>query len=224
MGNRIMPKLNELRQVFRWTKLLRNFTARRDSLRKSDIIFVFGSNRPEVAWKAAELYGRDLSERIIFTGGIGGRLGVSPILPEANFLTCEAVRCGVPLETMLVEPESTDTQKNIENAFQILRENNIYVQQIIAVAQPAQQLRQWATLMKRVSYVTALNCSADIELPSEGDKLLEESCLVVGEVRRLLEYPAKGFIIEVPIPQDTLNTYLLLRRMLLDLGYSEKDL
>jgi hypothetical protein len=86
---------------------------------------------------------------------------------------------------------------------------------VILVCRPYDQRRAWATCRKLWSEVDPVCASQtvgfDDYLETIGDDRLVIDMLV-GDVQRILDYPARGFAVAQPVPDDVRDAYLQLRR------------
>lgn len=202
---------------------------------KSDVIFVFGSDRLEVADKAAELYKKGFAGKIIFTGGTGGRFDLGTGISEAEQLKKRAIFRGIPAEDILVETGSTNTQQNILNGIEVLRKNKVPFSRLILVSLPYQSLRQWATVEQLRKNKPAVFegvdvrcCPADYTLGHIRNKKVFKTELkrLVGEFDRIIRYrepqhksgkaPSDPFIIWIDIPAYAWTAYYDLKKLIRD--------
>lgn len=75
-----------------------------------DCIFVFGGVQVERMLKAVDLYKNGRAPLIMFTGG--DRFGERN-LPESIVIRDEAIKLGVPAESIMIEQVSNHTKENI---------------------------------------------------------------------------------------------------------------
>ncbi|MEX3617377.1 YdcF family protein [Paenibacillus glucanolyticus] len=81
-----------------------------DGTQLADIIFVFGGKNLDRVWKAVELYNDGRAPYILFAGG--DRFGEWD-QPEATMMRDEAVKMGVPPESIFIETMSNHTKENV---------------------------------------------------------------------------------------------------------------
>lgn len=72
--------------------------------------------------KAAELYQAGLTGKLLFTGGYNPKLGGYEALEMQNAW----VQMGHPLNSVLVDPEATNTMENMLNAKKLLEISGVY--------------------------------------------------------------------------------------------------
>jgi uncharacterized SAM-binding protein YcdF (DUF218 family) len=88
-----------------------------DGTLNGDCIFVFGGIYVDRAIKAVELYKKGRAPYVLFTGG--DRWGqYNP--PESIFLRDEAIKRGVPSESILIEQISNHTKENLLASLMVL--------------------------------------------------------------------------------------------------------
>lgn len=81
-----------------------------DGTQSVDIIFVFDGKNLDRVWKAVELYKNGRAPYILFAGG--DRFGEWE-QPEAAMMRDEAMKMGVPSESILIETMSNHTKENV---------------------------------------------------------------------------------------------------------------
>jgi uncharacterized SAM-binding protein YcdF (DUF218 family) len=103
----------------------------KDNGTKGDCIFVYGGRGRERVDKAVELYKQGRAKYILFTGGLGyGKY----TYPEALKMRDEALKLGIPEDSILVEDRSNHTKENaiaslfiLENKFGLQNLKNLLV-------------------------------------------------------------------------------------------------
>lgn len=183
----------------------------------SDGILVFGSNDLRVAAHAAELFHRGLAPWILFSGARGRMTGHWPET-EAESMARVARELGVPDAAILIENRATNTGENIRFSRGLLASRRINLATAIIVQKPYMERRtiaaldvQWPDADFRASspplgfeeYLTP-------ELPAA----LVLSA-IVGDFRRVLDYPALGFASEQEVPPEAMEAF----RFLLNAGF-----
>lgn len=183
-------------------------------LHRADLIFVLGSNDPRVAVRAAQLYHEGLAPRILFSGG-RGRFTENDTLSEAERFARVAVAKGVPEESILLEPESTNTGENIRFSRRVLEGAGLAVGRVLAVQKPYMERRTLASLEAQwpevAVQVTSPSMSFEEYLTAE---LTEEFVInaMVGDFQRIVEYPKRGFASVQPIPLEAREAFETLVR------------
>uniref|UniRef100_A0A914E849 DUF218 domain-containing protein n=1 Tax=Acrobeloides nanus TaxID=290746 RepID=A0A914E849_9BILA len=189
------------------------------SLEKADCILVLGSHDDRVAERAAELYLQSYAPLLIFSGGIGV-LTKDWTDTEADRFAKIAVSKGVPMEAILVENRSTNTGENILFTRKILEENGLDPKSFIVVQKPYMEKRSYATFKKhwpdKILMVTSPQISFE-EYPTEEIPIDHVINIMVGDLQRIKEYPAKGFQIYMEVSDDVWDAW----KRLVDLGYNK---
>ncbi|HMV87101.1 MAG TPA: YdcF family protein [Blastocatellia bacterium] len=189
-------------------------------LEKADLILALGSNDLRVADWAAEVYRQGWAERLMFSGNVGALTRGKFAQSEAETFADIAVSKGVPREAILIESESTNTGENIAFSRRVLAAHKLDPQTIIVVQKPYMERRAYATFMnfwpgKRLILTSPPISYADYftaELPK--DLVIN---IMVGDLQRIRDYPAKGFQIPQEIPDKVQQAY----EQLLVFGYDK---
>ena len=174
-------------------------------LQQSDVILVLGSNDLRVAEHGADLYLRGLAPRIVFSGNVG-RLTEGVFQKSEAECFAEVARAkGVPSSATLIEPRSTNTGENIAFSRELLAREGIDPQRLIVVQKPYMERRAYATFMnfwpgKDIRVSSPPISFADYPMASLSKELIIN--ILVGDVQRIRVYPAKGFQIEQPMPEE----------------------
>lgn len=181
-----------------------------DTPEPADVIIALGSYDLRVADRAADLYREGLAPWLVFTGKSGnwteGRYAAS----EAETFAERAIALGVPRDAIIIEPEATNIGENIRFSRDRLVPGAISA---IFVTKPQTQRRVHATAARQ--WPEAKACVTAPLTTFEGqptpdhplEALIRE---MVGDLRRILEYPAKGFQIAQAVPLDVMEAYDLL--------------
>jgi len=190
---------------------------------KADAILVLCSHDLRVAERGAELFLEGWAPLLVFSGGLGSITRRLWTDSEADQFARRARELGVPEESILIENQSTNTGENIRFTRQLLTDHGINPEKLILVQKPYMERRSFATFQKlwpemdvvvtspQVSFTTYLNDYAAKELSAH-----EVISIMVGDLQRIKLYPAKGFQIHQPIPQDVWSAY----EELVSAGYS----
>lgn len=187
----------------------------------SDAIFALGSHDTRVADRAAQLYLNGYAPLLIFAGGLGRLTEDLWTEPEADLFARIAKEKGVPDGAILTENRSTNTGENIQFVKRLLAEKNLHPQSFILVQKPYMERRTLATFAKhwpeKTFVVTSPQISFD-DYPTNDIPLEQVIQIMVGDLQRIKLYPAKGFQIEQPIPDDVWNAY----QRLVALGFDKQ--
>lgn len=185
------------------------------ALAKADVIFVLGSHDVRVAEWAAQLYLEGYAPKILFSGGYGRHTDGVFQKTEAEVFADLAMKKGVPLCDILIEKEATNTGENIQLGQLLMKEQGISVSQMILVQKPYMERRTYATFMKQWigSQVEFCVTSPDVsfrDYPNADISMTQLIDIMIGDLQRINDYPAKGFQIEQDIPDDVWQAYLFL--------------
>ncbi|KIK63902.1 hypothetical protein GYMLUDRAFT_161712 [Collybiopsis luxurians FD-317 M1] len=206
-------------------KLIYNYHRLHHQLEPASAIFCLCSLDTRVAVRAADLYLAGLAPLLIFSGGVGilteGRFdGV----PEAEAFAAIARDMGVPNSAIVVEPRSTNTGENVRFTYALLEEKGLLgnIKSFILVQKPYMERRTYATFVKQwpgegVKFrVTSPEVEWE-EYPDEENPRELVMSIMVGDLVRIREYPAKGYQIVQEIPE---NVWEAGQRMIIE-GYSK---
>lgn len=180
------------------------------ALAKSDLILALGSNDLRVADYAADLYLQGWAPRLMFSGNVGALTRTMFNKPEAEKFADVAISKGVPAAAILLESASTNTGENIQFSRQLLAEHGITVQRIILVQKPYMERRAYATFMNFWPGIELIVTSPPIPFTEYPTAQLSQETVInimVGDLQRIREYPAKGFQIPQPIPIEVWQTF-----------------
>jgi uncharacterized SAM-binding protein YcdF (DUF218 family) len=193
-------------------QIIWNYMKMNQKLSKADAIFVLCSLDTRVAKKAAELYLDGYANEVIVSGGVGILTKDIFDTSEAQVFTDIMIKMGVPKEKIIIEDKSTNTGENITFTYNLLNKLNKRFDSFILVQKPYMERRTYATFMKqwpdkdtRIS-VTSPDIAYNDYFTDDMPKDLVIN-IMVGDLQRIKEYPAKGFQIEQDIPEDVIQAY-----------------
>jgi len=198
---------------------LYDYLAARDApVAPADLVIGFGHFDPRVSRRCGDLWEAGLADRILFTGGVGA--GTADLgKPEALFFWDE-LRLShphIPAQAVLIELDSRHTGENIEMSQGLPRAVSPEacieqgIEHVILVATPARQRRVWLACRQHWPHVRLTNAppesalEADVALFASKGRNLRE--LLAGEARRILAYPALGYIAADEVPGNVLAAY-----------------
>lgn len=208
-------------QTTRDAELVYNYHRTRMSLPTSaDAVFCLCSLDVRVAHRAAELHLDGYGRYLIFSGGSGKLTQGRFTKPEAEVFADIARAKGVPEEAIIVEPRSTNTGENVRFTYVLLHQRELLrgegrIRKFILVQKPYMERRTYATFMKQwpgidrtdVEYEERVDFSVTspqlefADYPDEGNPRDLVINIMVGDLIRIRDYPAKGYQIEQSIPQ-----------------------
>jgi uncharacterized SAM-binding protein YcdF (DUF218 family) len=177
-----------------------------------------GSHDLGVAALAADLYHAGLFPVLVFTGATSPTTAARFPRGEAVHYAEHAMTLGVPADAIIIEPRAANTGQNIELSRQALAAAGIPVTSVMLISKPYMERRAWATMRKTWPEPEAVcasgNLGFDDYLKSIGDDTLVIDMLV-GDLQRVIEYPARGFAIAQEVPGTVMGAY----RRLITAGY-----
>jgi uncharacterized SAM-binding protein YcdF (DUF218 family) len=180
-----------------------------------------GSHDLGVATFAADLHHAGLFPVLVFTGGNSPTTAARFPRGEAVHYAEHAITLGVPASAIIIEPEAANTGQNIDFTRQALAAAQITVSSVLLISKPYMQRRAFATARKlwpEVDIVCASETLAfDDYLKSIGDDKLVIDMLV-GDLQRVIEYPARGFAVAQDVPGAVMDAY----RRLLAAGFDSR--
>lgn len=189
-------------------------------LQKADCILVLGSHDTRVAERGAQLFLEGWAPLLVFSGGLGNFTRGVWDEPEADKFAKIAVQLGVPSEKILIENKSTNTGENIRFTRRLLAERQIDPNTLIVVQKPYMERRSYATFRQFWPEKTCIVTSPKIsfeDYPCAQISREDVIQIMVGDLQRILEYPARGFQIPQEVPKDVLAAYA----RLIARGYSK---
>lgn len=186
-------------------KKIWNYHLMHHPLQQADCILVLGSHDTRVAERGAELYLQGWAPLLVMSGMLGNLTKQSWTQTEAERFAEIAIAKGVPPEAILIENKSTNTGENVLFTQRLLEEKGLHPQTFIVVQKPYMERRTFATVKKHWPQKNILVTSPQLsfeaypnaEIPPE--KVIN---VMVGDLQRIKEYPAKGFQIHQDIPDD----------------------
>ncbi|KFA78807.1 hypothetical protein S40288_05473 [Stachybotrys chartarum IBT 40288] len=194
--------------VYRDAELVYNYHAMNLTLAPADVIFCLCSLDTRVARRAAQLYLDGWAPYLIFSGDSGALTAGLFAQPEARVFADIALDMGVPADRLLVEPRATNTGENVRFTHALLRERGVPPpRRLILVQKPYMERRTYATFLKqwpdaRATFtVTSPEYGFD-EYPDADNPRELVTSIMVGDLIRIREYPARGFQAEQEIPQE----------------------
>ncbi|PYE86368.1 YdcF family protein [Phyllobacterium leguminum] len=188
-------------------RALWNYHLVHDELRPADAIIGLGSYDLRVAKHSAALFHAGLAPLLVFTGKSGNWTEGLYEKSEADVFADVAIAWGVPATAIKIEPQATNIGENIRFSRMLLGNS---VQSVIIVTKPQTQRRALATVARQwpevEAFVTAPPTSFE-EQPTAAypfEKLVNE---MVGDVKRILDYPAKGYQVPQGMPPEVMSAY-----------------
>lgn len=160
-----------------------------------------------MADRAAQLLLDGYGNYLIFSGGSGRLTEGLYGKPEAEFFADRARALGVPADKIITEPLSTNTGENVRFTRKLLAQKGLHPQSFILVQKPYMERRTYATFKKQWPdpdtqiVVTSPQMDWDTYPNAENPRELVTS-IMIGDLIRIKEYPARGFQIHQDIPDE----------------------
>ena len=191
-----------------------NYHHMNHALEPAGAILVLCSHDTAVADRGAELFLEGWAPWLIFSGGQGAITRRLWTEPEADRFARIAVERGVPAGRILVENRSTNTGENVAFTRTLLTARGLDPATFIVVQKPYMERRSYATFMKRWPgkrvIVTSPQVPFDEYLARYSNDALSEADVIgimVGDLQRIRDYPARGFQILQEIPADVWDAF-----------------
>ncbi len=163
-----------------------------------------GSRDLGVAVFAAKLYHAGLFPVVVFSGANSPTTAGRFPRGEAIHYSERALGLGVPASAIIIEPAATNTGENISRSRDALRQAGIHPASVLLISLPYMERRAYATTRKAWPGVEAICASEpltfDEYVNATGDpKLVIDN--LVGDLQRVIEYPALGYAIAQTSPR-----------------------
>jgi len=209
-------------EIDRNAKIIWDYMLMHHELKPMDAVFALGTSDTNVPKRAAQLFLDGYGKFLIFAGNSGEAHGKKPVFtkPEAEVFADIAIEMGVPKEKIIVENKSTNTGENILFVKELLKEKSLNLQSVILVQKPSMERRTYATFRKQWPEVDCLVTSPQFPYEDYVNGFQDRDHVItvmVGDLQRIKEYPAKGFQILQEIPEDVWQAW----ERLVELGYTK---
>ncbi|MFM2642097.1 YdcF family protein [Vibrio chagasii] len=207
-----------LNKLHRSIDTLWNFMSMGHKVEPSDCIFVLCSNDTRVAEYAAELYHQKIAPYIVFSGGVGRFTEGNFDRSEAETFAAIARDSGVPESDIIIEKQATNTGENVRFTYELLTECGLSPKKLTLVQKPFMEKRTYATFSKQWPE-DATEVTVTSKWQNWVDYFNEELPLdmvlgaLVADFERIKSYPAKGFQIEMPIPEEVDHAYQAIKKL-----------
>jgi uncharacterized SAM-binding protein YcdF (DUF218 family) len=187
----------------------------------ADCMIVMGSQDLNTARKAATLFHQGMTDLLVFSGGQGKITKTIWQQSEASLFAETAKQAGVPQSSILLENQSSNCAENILFSMQLLATRLTFPQRVILVCKPYLQRRAFATFKLHYPNIEVSVTSQNISLLEYIKRVpdVEQFInLMVGDLQRILLYPAKGYQISQAVPESVQLAF----EKLVDLGYTQQ--
>ncbi|KAL1844693.1 hypothetical protein VTK73DRAFT_2016 [Phialemonium thermophilum] len=197
-------------EIDRAATLVYNYHRMSLPLRPADAIFVLCSLDLRVAERAADLFHQGYGSYLIISGGTGVlTANVFGGRSEAEVFADVARARGVPDDCIRTETRSTNTGENVRFTHALLRGawNLPHLRSFVLVQKPYMERRTFATFVKQwpepdVQFSVASPLLEFADYPDADNPRDLVINVMVGDLVRIREYPARGFQIPQDIPDE----------------------
>jgi uncharacterized SAM-binding protein YcdF (DUF218 family) len=199
--------------VRRHAETLWGFHARGDRLSPMAALVCLGSYDLRVAHRTADLALDHAGAPIVVTGAFGNWTRGVFAATEAEVFADILRRRGVPDHRIALETRATNIGENIAYSRRIIERCS--GERIVFVTKPQTQARVRATVPIQWPQISAQITAPMLEIDDYADAdgaltaLIDE---MVGDLQRMIAYPALGYQVAVEIPEPVIAAYEALRR------------
>ena len=199
-----------------------------------DAVIGFGVFDLKLARLCGELYVSGRVARIIFTGGIGaGSADLGQPEADAWYAELRQAHPKIPREHVILENRSTNTAENIRFTAKLLERHHPAlsfgrgIKTVIAVASPSRLRRVRLTLMQMQPDLRILGrhtgSSFEAEHALYASKGIDFVAHLVGELDRIVDYAARGWISPEPLPPPIAAAHQHLKHLTPPAGLSHRS-
>jgi uncharacterized SAM-binding protein YcdF (DUF218 family) len=174
-----------------------------------------GSHDLGVAVFAAKLYHAGLFPVVVFSGANSPTTAERFPRGEAIHFNEHALELGVPASAIIIEPTATNTGENITRSRQALERAGIHPASVLLISKPYMERRAYATSRKAWPEVEAICASEPLTFDEYVNEIGDAKLVVdmlVGDLQRVIEYPALGYAIDQDVPATVDAAYQRLLR------------
>jgi uncharacterized SAM-binding protein YcdF (DUF218 family) len=151
---------------------------------------------------------------VVFTGGSTPTTRDRFPRGEAVHYREHALALGVPAAAILVDPDATNTGANIVNSRAFLASDGRRPESVLLISKPYAERRSYATMRKLWPEVDVVCTSAPLDFDAYVRSIGDERLVIdmmVGDMQRIIEYPARGFAVTQDVPPEVGAGYERLR-------------
>ncbi len=197
-------------QVLELAEILWNYHRMNMPLEPADVIMVMGSHDLRVGEYGARLWLDGWAPWLLLSGGLGNLTKHIWEEAEADQFARIAREMGVPQERILIENRSTNTGENVAFSRALLEKRGIEANSFLLVQKPYMERRSYATFRKVWPEKAARVTSPPIPFreyfspETPFDVVIQ---VMVGDLQRILIYPARGFQIPQEVPDEVISAF-----------------
>ncbi|MQY22444.1 YdcF family protein [Nocardia macrotermitis] len=204
-------------------EILWDYNQMHQDIRPVDVGIGLGSHDLGVATYTADLYRQRMFPLIVFTGANAPTTIERFPRGEAVHYREHALELGVPASSILIEPKATNTGDNIDFTRALLSEQGLLesITSVMLISRPYQQRRSYAICRKRWPEVDVICASLPLPLDDyiasigDVDRVIN---MLVGDTQRIWVYPAKGWAVDLDVPDVVHRAYA----RLVDAGFTSR--
>jgi uncharacterized SAM-binding protein YcdF (DUF218 family) len=174
-----------------------------------------GSRDLGVATFAAKLYHAAMFPVVVFSGANSPSTAGRFPRGEAVHYSERALELGVPASATVTEPTATNTGENITRSRDALSRAGIHPASVLLISLPYMERRAYATSRGAWPEVEAICASEPLTFDEYVNKIGDAKLLIdilVGDLQRVIEYPALGYAIAQDVPPPVEAAYQRLLR------------
>ena len=174
-----------------------------------------GSRDLGVATFAAKLYRAGMFPVVVFSGANSPSTAERFPRGEAVHYSEHALELGVPASATVIEPAATNTGENITRSREALSQAGIHPASVLLISLPYMERRAYATSRRAWPEVEAICASEPLSFDEYVSKIGDAKLLIdilVGDLQRVIEYPALGYAVAQDVPPPVEAAYQRLLR------------
>jgi uncharacterized SAM-binding protein YcdF (DUF218 family) len=176
------------------------------SLKKVQVMVVMGSHDLRVAEWASDLYRQGWAKDVVISGSAMPLARQQWGMSEAAKFKEVMVERGVPDDRIWTDERAENSGENAKYVDEILKDKGLDSQVLLIVQKPYMERRVYAILKRwwpsRELVVSSPPISFEDWIAGGSVSRKHTLDLMVGDLWRIKEYPAKGFQVEQEIPDD----------------------
>lgn len=202
-----------------YAQIVWDFHLLHHKLRPADMIVCFGSNDLRIAEHCADLWFQKLAPKILFSGGVGRGTNALFNKSEAELFTEVVTSKGVPATAIIQEIESTNSGENVTLTRALIDKLQLSTNRLIMVQKPYMERRLYATIIKQWQGPEFIISSPAISYKDYPTAVISRELLInfmIGDLQRIIEYPALGYQIYQEVPLEVLKSF----NKLVELGFN----
>jgi uncharacterized SAM-binding protein YcdF (DUF218 family) len=183
--------------------------------RQCDAAIGLGSHDLGVAVFAAKLYHAGMFPVVVFSGANSPTTAQRFPRGEAIHYSEYALELGVPASAIIVEPTATNTGENITRSRQAMELAGVTPRSVLLISKPYMERRAYATSRQTWPEVEAICASEPLTLREYVTEIGDTKLVIdmlVGDLQRVIEYPALGYATAQDVPPPVESAYQRLLR------------